>query len=59
MPLLRCSGLSSSIDFCYAISASLDLAGFEDACRLPADLCGGQLGVLLMVALASEQRQRV
>ena len=24
-----------------AISTSLDLAGFEYACRLPADLCGG------------------
>ena len=37
--LPRCSGLCSSIDFIHAISASLDFAGFEIACRLPADLC--------------------
>ena len=43
MPLSRRSGLCSSIDFGHTISASLDLAGFEDACRL----CRRQLGVLL------------
>ena len=35
VPLSGCPGLCSSIDFGHAISASLDLAGFEDACRLP------------------------
>ena len=57
--LSRCSGLSSSIDFGHAISDSLNLAGFEDSCRRPADLCQRQLGVFFVVALASQQRQRV
>ena len=59
VPLLRCYGLSSAIDFGHAISASLDLAGFEDACRLSAVLFRGQLGMLFVVTLASQQRQRV
>ena len=39
VPLSRCFGLWSSIDFRHAKSASLDIAGFEDACRRLADLC--------------------
>ena len=57
VPLSGYSGLCSSTDFGNAISASLDLVGFEDACRIP--LFRGQLGVLLLVALASQRRQRV
>ena len=53
VPLSGWSGLYSSIDFGHAISANIDLAGFRDACRLPADLCRQQLGVLLVVVLAS------
>ena len=54
-----CSGLFSSIDFGRAISASLHLVGSTYACRFPADLCRRQLGVLFVVALASQQRQRM
>ena len=54
-PFSRCSCFCSSIDFGYAISGSLDLAGLEDACRLPADLCRGHFGMLFVVALASQR----
>ena len=45
MSLSRCSGPCSSTDFGGAVSASLYLAGFEDACRLPPHLCREQLFV--------------
>ena len=57
VPPSRCSGLSFSSDFVRATSTSLDLFGFADAFRLPADLCRELLGVLFVVALASQQRQ--
>ena len=52
---VRISRSSIGIDFGHVISANLYLAGFEDACRLPADLCRGRLGVLFVVAI--QQRQ--
>ena len=57
VPVSRGSGLLFSIDFGHAISASLDIVGFADACRLPADIYRGKLGMLFVVGLAKQQHQ--